>query len=49
MPIILCFSKEDIMFYFNDNEKMECGLFLGYKLKLKRNEIFNSLFNKDLK
>ena len=48
MPMILCFSKEDIIYYFNDNEKMECGYFLTYKLHLEIDGKFKSLFTQDL-
>ena len=43
-PIVVCFSKEDLKDYFNDNEKMESGLFMLYKDAEKTLNSINSFF-----
>ena len=38
VPIIICFSKEDLLHYYSDNDKIQCNFFLVYKLHNKNKE-----------
>ena len=47
IPIIICFSKEDLKNYYSDNDKIQCNFFLTYKLqKMMKENIDNKLEGK---